>query len=127
VNPPNVPALTVDELPADAVILDVREPHEWHAGHIDGAIHVPMNSVPVTLTYEPETIPTEGRLFVICGVGGRSAQVTAWLVNHGVDAVNVTGGMHAWADAGRPMISDSGGPPTVLGIAGGGGGEPRVV
>lgn len=113
-NPLTVPTVTLAELPAGATVLDVREPHEWNAGHIDGAVHVPMNSVPATVVHQPDAIPTEGRLYVMCGMGGRSAQVTAWLVNHGVDAVNIAGGMHAWEDAGRPMVSETGERPRVV-------------
>lgn len=109
-----IPTITLDELPADATILDVREPYEWRAGHIAGARHVPMNSVPVTVTHDPDAIPNDRRVYAVCGMGGRSGQVVAWLVHHGYDAVNVAGGMHAWQDAGRPMIAENGQPPTVL-------------
>jgi rhodanese-related sulfurtransferase len=47
-------------------------------------------------------------------MGGRSAQVTAWLVGNGFDAVNVAGGMHAWEDAGRPMVAEIAEAPRVV-------------
>jgi rhodanese-related sulfurtransferase len=97
------PQITLDELPADARILDVREQFEWDEGHIAGAVHVPMNEVPNRVTYQPDLISPDERVYVVCAVGGRSGQVTAWLVRNGYDAVNVAGGMHAWADAGRPI------------------------
>jgi rhodanese-related sulfurtransferase len=109
-----VPTVTLDELPADALVLDVREPHEWAAGHIDGAVHVPMNSVPATVAHDPDRIPSDRRVHVVCAMGGRSAQVTAWLVGNGVDAVNVAGGMHAWEDAGRPMVAETAEAPRVV-------------
>jgi rhodanese-related sulfurtransferase len=114
VNPFDVPTITLDELPADAILLDVREAHEWAAGHVAGARHIPMNSVPATLTHEPGELGDGNRIFVICAMGGRSAQVTGWLVRQGYDATNVAGGMHAWEDSGRPMTSETGQPPTVL-------------
>ena len=46
----------------------------------------------------------------MCRVGGRSAQVTQYLVQQGIDAVNVDGGMLAWDGAGRPMVTDNGTP-----------------
>lgn len=101
---PQIPTVTLDELPSDARILDVREEFEWNEGHIAGALHVPMNSVPSRVTYEPDLIKPDERVYVVCAMGGRSAQVTAWLVHNGYDAVNVAGGMHAWADAGRPVV-----------------------
>jgi len=112
------PSAAVADLPedptADGIVLDVREPYEWQAGHIPGAVHVPMNSVPTTVHYEPDRIPTDRRVHVVCAVGGRSGQVTAWLVKNGYDAVNIAGGMHAWAQAGRAMVSETGAPPQVL-------------
>jgi rhodanese-related sulfurtransferase len=50
----------------------------------------------------------------MCKVGGRSAQVTQYLVQQGIDAVNVDGGMYAWDGAGRPMVSEGGGTAYVL-------------
>ncbi len=114
VNPFDVPLVSLEELPADAVLLDVREPDEWAAGHIDGAIHVPMNQVPNRIAHEPGELTPEAPIVVVCKMGGRSAQVTAWLNQQGFDAVNLDGGMLAWATAGRPMTSDDGQPPRVL-------------
>ncbi|MCW2527869.1 MAG: glpE [Pseudonocardiales bacterium] len=93
----------------DALILDVREDDEWAAGHIDGATHLPMNSVPS----QAATLPTDRQINVICKMGGRSAQVTAWLRNQGYDAYNVDGGMLAWAVAHRPMVTDEDAEPYV--------------
>jgi len=50
---------------------------------------------------------------VVCRVGSRSAQVTAWLAAQGRDAVNLAGGLDAWADAGRPLVTDDGSPGAV--------------
>lgn len=108
-----LPTITIDQLPADAFILDVREDEEWAAGHADGALHVPMNLVPNRASYEPEALG-DGTIYVMCKMGGRSAQVTAWLLQNGRDAVNIAGGMHAWADSGRPMVSDTGAAAFVL-------------
>jgi rhodanese-related sulfurtransferase len=51
---------------------------------------------------------------VVCQVGGRSAQAVAYLNQHGHEAFNLHGGMIDWADAGRPMVSDTGQPPHVV-------------
>lgn len=104
---PSVPAATV---PEDAVLLDVREDDEWTAGHAPQAVHVPMGEVPQRIG----EIPDEGTVHVICRSGGRSAQVTAYLNQGGRQAVNVAGGMQAWAAAGRPMGAGSGRPPQVI-------------
>jgi rhodanese-related sulfurtransferase len=112
--PNQVPSVPIDQLPDDAVVLDVREPEEWTAGHIDGAVHVPMNEVPNRLAYAPDSLSANAPIVVVCKVGGRSAQVTAWLRHQGYDAVNLEGGMLAWERAGRPMQSDDGRPPRVV-------------
>ncbi len=97
------------EIPADVTLLDVREDDEWQAGHIDGAVHIPLPQVPQRLA----ELETERRVLVVCKVGGRSAQATQFLCTHGRDAVNLAGGMIAWEAAGRPMVRDDGGDPFV--------------
>ncbi|MCV2490550.1 rhodanese-like domain-containing protein [Geodermatophilus sp. YIM 151500] len=108
--PQQVPTVPAHEVPDDAVVLDVREDAEWVAGHIRGATHIAMGDVPARLDDLPEADP----LFVTCRSGGRSARVAAWLNANGFDAVNVGGGMGQWAAAGRPMVSETGAPPTVV-------------
>lgn len=105
----DVPAVSVSELPEDVVLLDVREHDEWVAGHAPGAVHVPLAQVPSRL----DEIPSDEVVHVVCRSGGRSAQATAWLNRNGYDAVNVSGGMGAWLEAGRPMVSETGDAPTV--------------
>jgi rhodanese-related sulfurtransferase len=112
--PHNVPTVRVDELPPDAVLLDVREDDEWAAGRIAGAVHIPMNQVPQRVNYEPGPITPEASIVVVCKVGGRSAQVTAWLRQQGFDAVNLEGGMYAWDAAGKAMEADGSAPPCVI-------------
>lgn len=98
-----IPTTDVHALPAvlpdDVVVLDVREDHEWAAGHIDGAIHIPLGDLPARVG---ELDPV-ARTVVVCHVGGRSARATQWLQAQGHDAVNLAGGMDAWQDAGRPV------------------------
>ena len=89
-----------DPLPEALSVLDVREQFEWDAGHIDGAVHVPMGQIP---TRVGELDPTV-RTLVICHLGGRSARVTEWLHAQGHDVANVEGGMEAWEQAGRPVV-----------------------
>ncbi|MFF7637207.1 rhodanese-like domain-containing protein [Kitasatospora sp. NPDC008050] len=98
-----IPTVQVENLPADAVLIDVREQDEWDAGHAEGALHIPMSQFTARLDEVPEA-----PLYVVCRVGGRSAQVVQYLVNQERQAFNVDGGMFAWAQAGRPMVSGSG-------------------
>ena len=92
-------------LPAALAVLDVREDDEWVAGHIDGALHIPLMQVPARM----HELPPDQQVLVVCRVGARSAQATAYLQAQGVDAVNLAGGLVAWARAGRPLVAD---PPT---------------
>lgn len=106
-----VPAIDAADVDADtATLIDVREDYEWVAGHIPSAIAIPMSLLPERLHELPEARP----LTVVCRSGNRSGKVTAWLLQNGIDAVNMAGGMLAWADAGRPMVDDDGAPGRVL-------------
>ena len=108
-----VPAIVVADLPGSAVLLDVRENDEWAAGHAPAAVHVPMGQVAERLDELSAVFPKRP-VHVVCRSGGRSARVTAYLKEAGLDAVNVQGGMRAWAAAGRPMVADSNAAPRVL-------------
>jgi rhodanese-related sulfurtransferase len=98
-------SVSVDELAAllaaDAttVVLDVREPAEHAAGHVPGAVAIPLAIVPLRHLELPRTRPVH----VICETGGRSAQAVRWLDRQGYDAVDVSGGMAAWRAAGHPL------------------------
>lgn len=91
------------------VLLDVREHDEWQRGHAPGAQHIPMEEVPARLA----EIDSAAQLYVVCKVGGRSLRVAQFLQGHGFDPANVDGGMLAWAGAGRPVVTDDGGPGTI--------------
>ncbi|MCW2818813.1 MAG: Rhodanese domain protein [Marmoricola sp.] len=99
-----------DPLPDGVTVLDVREPVEWHHGHVEGAVHVPLTEVPGRL----EELPRDRQLLVVCKVGGRSAQATAFLREKGFEAINLAGGMLEWSAAGRPMVGDADGDPQVV-------------
>ena len=88
------------EDPARPLLLDVREPSEFAEIRAPGAVLLPT-SVFATRVGE---LPTDRPLLVICHVGGRSAAVVGYLARTGrADAVNVAGGMDAWARAGLPV------------------------
>jgi rhodanese-related sulfurtransferase len=103
--PPSVPSVQVTDLdpaapvPPGTVLLDVREQDEWDAGHAPQAVHIPLGELPDRVG----ELPPDAPLMVVCHAGGRSARATAWLTQGGHDAVNVDGGMVAWARAGLPL------------------------
>ncbi len=93
-----------------SLLLDVREYDEWMAGHVDGAVHVPMQDLPTRLA----ELPTDRQIVCICRSGNRSGQVTAFLLRQGFDAVNMTGGMRAWAAEQLPFVNANGNAGVVL-------------
>jgi rhodanese-related sulfurtransferase len=104
-----VPQVPAAEVPADVVLVDVREPDEWAAGHAPGALHIPLREVGARY----EEIPRDRDVYLICRSGARSARAAQALAGAGWTALNVADGMHGWQAAGRPMITDSGAPPYV--------------
>jgi rhodanese-related sulfurtransferase len=109
---PNVPEVPADQVPADVLLVDVREDDEWAAGHADGAVHIPLGEVPVRLD-ELGDPTADHPVYVICRSGARSARAVAWLAEHDVPAINVGGGTQRWAASGRPMTSENGRAPSV--------------
>jgi hydroxyacylglutathione hydrolase len=99
----SVPQITVYDLAAwrterpELVVIDVREPAEWMAGHIDGALHLPMLEIVKRIA----EVPTDRPKAVVCAGGLRSSTVISALQHAGRhDFYNVTGGMSAWTRAG---------------------------
>ena len=100
-----VTPIAADELlGAGAVLLDVREMDEWEAGHAPDAVFVPMGQVEARMG----ELAIRTRTVVVCRSGGRSNAITQLLTAHGVDAVNLAGGMHAWERAGLPVVTSAG-------------------
>ncbi|MGH4008322.1 MAG: MBL fold metallo-hydrolase [Pseudonocardiaceae bacterium] len=74
-------------------LLDVRQPHEWAAGHITKATFITGAELPSRINEVPEDKP----LAVICGSGYRSSASASLLAAHDlVPVLNVLGGMSAW-------------------------------
>ncbi|MFF2191340.1 rhodanese-like domain-containing protein [Streptomyces sp. NPDC058157] len=89
-----------------AVLLDVRERAEWDAGHAPGAVHAPLSAL---AGGAPLPTAAQGRpLVVICRSGHRSRQAAAILSKRGAQAVDVKGGMSAWASGGLPVVDARG-------------------
>jgi rhodanese-related sulfurtransferase len=93
-----------------AVLLDVREDDEWQAGHAPRAHHLPLGR----LQAEHRTLPKDRPIIAVCRVGGRSESAAVALRGAGYDVVNLAGGMHAWAAAGLPVVTEDGSPGQVI-------------
>lgn len=81
----NMSAEIKDYLEKDAVILDVRTLEEWNEGHIEGAKHIVLNTIPT----EIEQIKSWNKpVIAVCRSGARSGQATQFLTQNGVDTIN---------------------------------------
>ncbi len=90
----------------DAVIVDVREPNEFKAGHIPNARNIPAGQITQRMK-ELEKLKAKP-LLLICQTGTRSAQACAGLQKDGfAQPVALAGGMAAWQQAGMPVQKDS--------------------
>ena len=89
-----------------AILLDVREPHEWRAGHAPSARHIPLGQ----LAQRATELPPERCVVTVCRSGARSARAAALLCGNGRQVSNLAGGMHAWARAGLPVVAKGGRP-----------------
>jgi rhodanese-related sulfurtransferase len=107
-----VPARNVEEVDAmgTPILLDVREPDEWEAGHAPDAWFLPL----ARLDQVRAELPLGTTIVCVCRSGVRSAKATDLLLSWGLDAVNLEGGMKAWAAAGKPVEKDDGSPGTVI-------------
>ena len=91
-------------LGSGAPVVDVREPDEFAAGHVPGAVNIPLSRV-------ADEIPTlrahTQRVFVVCASGIRSKAGAGLLLAAGLDAVSVAGGTSAWIQSGQPAEAGS--------------------
>lgn len=81
------------------VIVDVRQHGEWDAGHIRGAIHIPLPQ----LSDQLARIPESKTVVTVCRSGHRSALAARTLIRAGRDALSLRGGQNAWTRAGLPL------------------------
>lgn len=98
--PPTVAAERL-EGEGSVVVLDVRQPDEYEAGHIRESILAPAG------TLDADTRAVLGladQVVVVCARGNRSLSAAYTLIGHGYDnVVNLSGGMKAWKRSGLPV------------------------
>jgi rhodanese-related sulfurtransferase len=99
---PRTAAASLEEL----FLLDVREPLEWQAGHIEGSIHIPMSQ----LNARQDELPADRTILAVCRSGQRSGMVTDALQRAGYRAENLEGGVLAWRSDGLELVTPDGEP-----------------
>lgn len=87
----------------EAVVVDVREPYEREAGHIEGTRHIELERV----ASQAETLPKDQPVVFHCRLGARSAMAAQAFRAAGYDAWSMAGGLQRWADEGLQV--DGGG------------------
>ena len=102
---PDVPSITSADAPAfverrHPFVLDVREPEEYAAGHVPGAISIPQADLALRL----DEIPRDRDVLAVCRSGARSLKSAQFLKMVGYDRVtNLAGGTSGWAMEGLPL------------------------
>jgi len=107
-----VESITVTELKtrldADSsglVLIDVRNPPEAEIAVIPGAVLIPLDQIENGTAIERIRQLAAGKqLYAHCKVGGRSAKALITLKRHGIDGINVTGGIDAWSQEVDPSV-----------------------
>jgi rhodanese-related sulfurtransferase len=80
-------------------VLDVREPSEFQAGHVEGSLLLPLGELLDRL----DELDPDRPIVAVCRSGSRSWQVTRYLAAQGYDITNLRGGLVGWARHGFPL------------------------
>ncbi len=96
----------VNDKMADYLILDVREPAEYAAGHLPNALNIPRGVLEFKIGNQPSFQDKQASIVVYCQSGGRSALATEALSKLGYShALSMAGGFAAWQAGGYPVVA----------------------
>ncbi len=103
----NTDVQSFSELVADTnvVVLDVRTVAEFNEGHIDRAILIDQGQSNF-VEKAKATLPIDKKIALYCRSGRRSANAAGRLADIGYKCVNLKGGIIAWKDAGKPVVTE---------------------
>ena len=91
-------------LGSSTLLIDVREPHEYQAGHLPGAVNLPRGMLEFMLPNQPGCQSADVPLMLYCKTSGRAALAAQSLQSLGyTDVKSMAGGFDAWAAAGLPV------------------------
>lgn len=87
------------------VVIDVREPDEFAAGHLAGAINLPRGLLEFKLSANPALQARDLAVVLYCKTSGRAALAACSMQAMGyLNVVSVAGGYDAWVAAGLPVV-----------------------
>ena len=97
------PKQAQDEVAGGALLIDVRELHEWNAGRMPGAQLIPMGEIPTRIA----DLPKDRKIIFTCRTGNRSGTIKDFMIDeHGyADVHNLLGGIVAWQLEGLPVVT----------------------
>ncbi|GAA1399957.1 rhodanese-like domain-containing protein [Kitasatospora putterlickiae] len=90
-------------------VVDVRTPGEYAAGHVPGALNIPLDQLDRALP-TLRTVAARGELLIVCASGNRSGRACESLAAAGIPAATLVGGTSAWAAAGHEVERPEGAP-----------------
>ncbi|MEV7774360.1 rhodanese-like domain-containing protein [Kitasatospora sp. NPDC086791] len=102
--------LTVEQLRprlGQLTLIDVRSPGEYAAGHIPGALNIPLDQLDRALP-ALRGAAERNRLAVVCAAGPRADDACRRLAAAGIPTLTLTGGTNAWSGAGQPLARTAG-------------------
>lgn len=95
-------SVQVTDVPDDAQLIDVREPHEYSDAHAEGAINLPLSNFAALAGQ----INMDEPVYVLCKSGSRSVEASQYLEEiYDTEVFNVLGGTKAWINAGLPTVT----------------------
>jgi rhodanese-related sulfurtransferase len=89
---------------AGAQLVDVRADHEWEAGHLPGAVHIPLADLPTRVG----EIDKDRPVILYCRGGNRSTMATTALAEAGYDAAKLSEGATGWEEEGLEFEPEGG-------------------
>jgi rhodanese-related sulfurtransferase len=99
-------AMAAKHLAEGGLIVDVREPAEYEAARLSGAINLPRGVIEFKIADNPALANKDARILLYCKTGGRSALATANLQRMGYTGLSsLAGGIDDWVKAGRTVVS----------------------
>jgi rhodanese-related sulfurtransferase len=88
------------------IVIDVREPEEYHQGHIPGSVNIPRGLLEFRVSSTPELEPRDLAIVLYCKSNGRGALAAKTLKDMGyINVETIAGGIDAWIAEHKPVAT----------------------